>query len=121
MATTSGGRASRGGKGKAPDPPGTLCDDARAEWVRALAGIPPGDAARIDLTLLEVYCRAYARWLKAEAILATDGTEVVIRNDKGEVKSVIASPQLAVSKNALDQMCTARKQSGLDRALLSKR
>lgn len=99
-----------------PVSPAWLDEDARVEWDRSLAAIKPRDVGSINLTEYEVYCVSFARWQRAEKHLKDNGTEVVLRNDKGELKSVIASPQVMISTKAFEQMCKARKASGLERA-----
>ena len=99
-----------------PPAPEWLGAAARAEWERSLSTILERDVAGIDLSLYEIYCQAFARWQDAERHLLEHGTEVVIRNDKGEVKSVITSPQVQVSAKAYDQMVKARRSCGLERA-----
>lgn len=98
-----------------PVAPSWLSSEAREEWERAISSILPRDVASIDLTQFEVYCQMFARWQAAEKLLA-EGTEVVVRNDKGEIKSIIPSPQIGISVKAHEQMARARKASGLERA-----
>jgi phage terminase small subunit len=99
-----------------PAAPAWIDEDARLEWDRSLLSIKPRDVASVNLTEYEVYCVAFCRWQAAEKHLKESGTEVVIRNDKGEVKSIIASPQVLISQKAYEQMSKARNASGLQRA-----
>lgn len=41
-----------------------------------------------------------ARWLEAEAGMAAEGSMLVLRNDKGEPKSAMQSPFVAISDRA---------------------
>jgi P27 family predicted phage terminase small subunit len=101
-----------GNSSAAIDPPAWLNADAKAEWFRVLAsGFKP--AAGVDHSVLAVYCQSFARWVQAEKILEEYGTEVIIRDDKGVVKSAGASPQIGISRGALDRMLKAAGQLGL--------
>lgn len=87
---------------KAPE---YLTERARAEWDRLVAC-----GVRVDgqaVTVLAGYCLNFARWVDAEQVLSEHGTEIVIRDDKGNVKSVIPSPQIGISNKAFDRMLKA--------------
>lgn len=52
---------------------------------------------------LAAYCAAWGRWYDAEAVLAAsaDAAVITIRDDKGNVKSIGAAPEIKVSADAL--------------------
>lgn len=88
-----------------PEPPEWLAENeiAFAEWRRMLDLNPGlGDPARA--ALLASYCLNFARWRAAETAIEVDGTEVVIRDDKGVVKGIIPSVQVGISVKYHDRM-----------------
>lgn len=85
---------------------------AKIEWDRVVAsGHETGGAT--GEALLAAYCQNYARWVEAEKLLAENGTEIIIRDDKGIVKNVLVSPQIGISTKALDRMVKCAAQLGL--------
>jgi P27 family predicted phage terminase small subunit len=92
-------------------PPEWLADDAKAEWARMLStGVTVPES---DLNVFAAYCQNYARWKQAEKVLETEGSEIVLRDDKGNVKRVMASPHVGISRGALASMLKAASQLGL--------
>lgn len=87
-------------------PPDWLCEIGKIEWQRVYR-------ADLDETLLGAYCQQYGRWREAEAVLEAHGLEVVLRNDKGEVRAVMPSPQVGISTKAFDRMLKAAAAIGL--------
>ena len=63
--------------------------------------------------MLAAYCQSYARWVLAEQALELHGTEVVLRDDKGVVRSVAVSPQVGISNRSLDRMLKCAPMLGL--------
>lgn len=56
-----------------PDPPEELPEEARDEWLRIAPILSKHNLlSSLDLTALEMYCRVYARWLKAERKLEAE-------------------------------------------------
>lgn len=87
-------------------PPKWLNEIAVAEWRRvAKKGHDP--------SILAAYCQSYARWVLAEQALEQHGTEVVLRDDKGVVRSVVVSPQVGISNKSLDRMLKCAPLLGL--------
>ncbi len=93
-------------------PPEFLAEEAKAEWSRVLAchRVGPGERA-----ILAAYCQAWARWWQAESLIEKDGTEIVIRDDKGNVKMVLPSPHVGIAARACAQMVKAAAELGLTR------
>ena len=79
-----------------PPTPDWMPDLARAEWERVLAVV---DVAP-DALLLERHCLAYAAWREAEAELVATGRVIVLRDDKGNVRSAAPSPWQAIADRA---------------------
>ena len=96
----------------ATEPPEFLAEEAKAEWVRVLASHPVGPGER---AILAAYCQAWARWRQAESLIEKDGTEIVIRDDKGNVKMVLPSPHVGIAARACAQMLKAAGDIGLTR------
>lgn len=73
--------------------PGWLLPAAREEWVRVMPELERLERlSPVDLQLLAAYCQAFARWREAEARVEADGAVLVIRDDKGTVRSAAPSP-----------------------------
>lgn len=86
-----------------PTPPGWM-DAARvAEWQRAASEVG-GEWTAERVHHLEQYASARALWLEAQADLATNGAVIALRNDKGEFKTLQASPYLKVAEDARKTM-----------------
>lgn len=75
----------------------------RAEWARVAAEVG-GDWTPERLAQLEQYACARAVWLEAQADLGANGAVIALRNDKGEFKSLQASPYLRVAEDARKTM-----------------
>ena len=65
----------------------------------------------VDLQLLAAYCQAFARWREAEARVEADGAVLVMRDDKGTVKSVSPSPWAALALKYLGVDAIVSRQS----------
>jgi len=82
-----------------PTCPAPLSSAAKVEWKRIVPQLEEmGLISKIDRTELALYCQAYARWKKAEAVI----------NEKGELYktqsgNVITSPMLWVANKAMEQ------------------
>lgn len=92
--------------------PDWLSEGAREEWARLVTEsvilVHPG-----NLALVVAYCQNFARWKETESILAQNGTEIVIRDDKGTVKTVLPSPQIGIGIKSLSMMIKAGTQLGI--------
>ncbi len=88
--------------------PASLNDEGKARW----AVVAPQLAARgpVDREVLETYCHVWARWRQAEVGIAKTGQLV----KKGS--SVAASPLIALSRQAANQLRALEKRLGLDQA-----
>lgn len=88
-----------------PEPPEWLLGNAVAvaEWQRMLS-LNTGFSDPARAALVGSYCLNYARWRAAEEAIEADGTEVVLRDDKGVVRTVIPSVQIGVSVKYHDRM-----------------
>ena len=95
-----------GAKQEVLAPPGELSlPEARAEWERVVRELGQrGKLDVIDRPSLVCYCQAYARWVEAERELTDKGRMLVIRNDKGEVKSVQTSPYVGIAVKMLEKV-----------------
>lgn len=93
----------------APDCPGHLTEDAKAEWARIM---PLLMRYRIvsdtDTAALALYCQSYARWQQAEAKLAESG--LLIKAPSGYP---IQNPYLAIVNRAMEDCHKYLQQFGL--------
>lgn len=96
-------------------PPDWLNEAARAEWTRVI-GAGYRVSGPTDTSALAAYCQNYARWAQAERLLEEHGTEIVIRDDKGNVKSVSVSPQVGIAAKSLASMLKAAEALKLNPA-----
>jgi len=82
--------------------PEYFSSEEAAIWAAFVEAMPPGAPTLTATTLqiLEAYCGERARWLDAEKYLRENGSTIVLRSDKGEVKSTAQAPQLAIARVA---------------------
>jgi phage terminase small subunit len=64
----------------------------------------------VQESTLAAYCQSFARWVAAERLIEEHGTEIVLRDDKGNVKSIQISPQVNISGKAFDRMVKTAAQ-----------
>src|SRR5262245_33862362 len=106
-----------------PDCPDHLAGEAAAEWQRItaeLAGL--GLLTQCDRAALAAYCGCWARWIKAEDVLARSG-EVLKAPERTEVRKdgttvttsggFYQNPWLAVANRALELMHKYLTEFGL--------
>jgi P27 family predicted phage terminase small subunit len=97
----------------APLAPDWLDLAAAGEWGRVVAALPGRNWSPADLSLLAAYCQHFSRWKAAEEVLSHEGVEVVLRGDKGVVRSVQVSPHFSVSQRSFAAMLKAGSTLGL--------
>lgn len=69
----------------APNCPSWLNKDAQAEWKRIVPLLVTiGSIAKVDRTVLALYCQAYARWKQAEEYLDDTAPDLLGTNRHGE-------------------------------------
>jgi len=106
-----------------PRCPSHLTGEAEKCWHRLARELyDAGLLASIDRDALTAYCAAYARWRKAEEMLAKTG-EVILTNTRSETSedgtvtnsggNLVQNPWLAVSNRALDQMTKLAAEFGM--------
>lgn len=66
-----------------------------------------------DMAVLASYALNYARWRSAEMLIEEHGTELVIRDDKGAVKTAMPNPQVGISTKYHDRMLKSAQALGL--------
>jgi P27 family predicted phage terminase small subunit len=66
-----------------------------------------------DMAVLASYCLNYARWRAAEMLIEEHGTEIVIRDDKGVLKTLMPNPQVGISTKYHDRMLKSALGLGL--------
>ena len=93
-----------------PPAPDWLPERARAEWVRIWPRIADREP---DLGLVERYVVAYATWRQSEEKLTRSDRVIVIRDDKGNVKSVGPSPWVTIGDKARAEMSVTSRMLGL--------
>jgi len=76
----------------APTVPAWMMPAARDEWTRVWMELERLGRPTPGAMLLAAYCQAFARWREAEARVEADGAVLVIRDDKGTVRSAVPSP-----------------------------
>ena len=98
-------------------PPEWLLPEAKAEWLRCWDELARLERLSVvDLKVFEGYCMSYARWREAEAAVDRDGGVVVLRTDKGEVRSLAASPWAGLALKYLTAMKACAVELGLSPA-----
>jgi len=94
-----------------PEVPPHLTAEAKLEWERIVPQLAAaGLLTRVDRAALAGYCMTWARWVKAEKILAESGE--VLKGEKG----LYQNPYLAVANRALDQMARFLAEFGMSPA-----
>lgn len=118
-----------GNPGKRPlpaEPSPALGRPVRPEWLLPQAVekwdelVPQleemGVLAVIDGHALAIYCQCYARWLSAEQFMTAHGVVAIMRNDKGEVKSMTPAAEFFVATKMLEKLNQLGMQFGLSPA-----
>lgn len=101
-------------RGGAPTCPAWLGTAAKIEWRRVAKELAAlGILSRIDRAALAAYCQCYAHWRAAELAIRANGVTVVIRSDKGEVKSITAAPEVAIAGKMMDRMRAFASEFGM--------
>ncbi len=96
-----------------PCPPG-LSPAAQEEWKYITAELEPlGVLAKIDKAAVAGYAQSYADWIECLDFLRTNGNVIVLRNDKGEVKQIIAAPQARLALLYLEKVRQFAAELGL--------
>lgn len=98
----------------APSCPRFLKGEARREWRRMVALLLPlGLLTRVDRAALAAYCVAWARWVKAEEMLAALDSGELVETESGvlhpwvtvtEKGEPVATAWLRISDAAMKQM-----------------
>ncbi len=99
---------------KAPESLGTI---GKKEWKRMYKLIEKEckDFTDKDLTLLEVYCKNYEKWIKSEKFLDENGYSYICSTGYPS-----QYPEVTISNNAQKQMISAMRELGLSPASRSK-
>lgn len=101
---------------KIPEPPEIVKGDAREEWNRICAELLAlGLVSNLDRTALTLYCKAWARWKKAETELETQA-EVV----KAPSGYPIRNPWLDIANKEFDKLCRILTEFGMTAAARSR-
>lgn len=100
--------------GKVPE---SLNDIGIKEWKRMSKLIEKEcrDFTDKDLALLEIYCKNYEKWLKAEKFLDEQGYSYICSTGYPS-----QYPEVTISNNAQKQMMSAMRELGLSPASRSK-
>ena len=94
--------------------PSWLSALAQTEWSRVIK-LPGVIESEPDESTVASYCVAFARWRQAEGVIDAEGSELVLRDDKGVVRSVSVSPQVAISEKYHKLMLVSAKAIGIGR------
>lgn len=101
-------------RAEAPPLPGCMTGRALEHWNFLTAQLEEmGILANTDGGLLTAYCIAVAQLEFCKEQLDKDGLIVVLRNDKGEVKSVRSSPYQSISSALMDKIKSMASELGL--------
>lgn len=104
-------------KAKAPDKPDWLLPLGVAEWDRVAPELLAMELlTAIDWASFAAYCQSYAHWVAAERFMAQNGTVMVVRDDKGNVKFSGAVPQWSIAQKSLEKMRQFAREFGLSPA-----
>ncbi|NFL55717.1 phage terminase small subunit P27 family [Clostridium botulinum] len=97
--------------------PNSLCEVGKKEWRRMYKLIEKEniDFKEKDLALLEVYCKNYEKWLKAEEFLDKNGYSYICSTGYPS-----QYPEVTVSNNSQKQMMAAMRELGFSPASRSK-
>ena len=89
-------------KGTVPRCPAWLSHEAKLVWRRLLPAIRDmGVLDAVDSEALATFCHVYARWREAEAFLDKNGMVYPLRDNKGNVKTMVQFPQVSIARNLL--------------------
>lgn len=102
----------------APKPPADLPEAAAAEWravVDDLAAVP-GLLTRADRPTLELYARAMATFRELEGFSAAHGRVIVLRDERGAVRSAQPAPAASLAVKLLSQLRGLAAELGLSPA-----
>jgi phage terminase small subunit len=92
--------------------PAYFTDGQREAWQELVALVDPGVFLTRRSTC-EAYALERARWLEAEAALREQGTVMVLRNDKGDVRQVVEHPMVKIAQRAQDRVLKLGRGLGL--------
>lgn len=97
--------------------PASLGKIGQTEWKRIYKLIEKEckDFTEKDLALLEVYCKNYEKWLKAEKFLDENGYSYICSTGYPS-----QYPEVTISNNAQKQMISSMRELGLSPASRSK-
>ncbi len=87
--------------------PGWLDNMAKTEWKRIRDLVDHESFNEMDLTALEAYCQAYAKWKRCEIILNKKG--LTFETPKGYVQQ---RPEVSISNTAFTNMQSIAKELG---------
>jgi len=94
----------------AGEPPTHFTEEARAEWLRITRLMTESRVlTEGDRAVLALYCSVWAKWLRADRMVARTG-EILKTPDGG----LYQNPYLAVANRALEQLSKLAAQLGLD-------
>lgn len=98
------------------DAPDHLSDKAKDEWDRLAGELSrAGVLTTVDTTTLAAYCEAFAQWVDAKAIVATDG--LTIDNAMG---ATVVHPAVRIADISVKQMVRLASELGITPASRSK-
>ena len=97
-------------------PPEWVQSDERAlaEWQRVFPHLQTlGLVTVVDVTALAALCRQYSLWRACEDFLRSEGRVIELRDDKGNLKGVIAAPHVKMADAAYDRWARMCREFGL--------
>lgn len=94
-----------------PEPMPGMSENAAQEWRRIVGSLPPEYFKPQDYHLLQMYCEAYARHLRIQEIVASEGE--IVPTGTGSIK---AHPGIAVMTAAAGTMASLAVKLGISRS-----
>lgn len=102
-------------------PPEWLDPVAQEEWRRVYPELQRINLLTVlDVQALAAYCQCYSHWRECEGQIREHGRVVVMRDDKGQVKWMQASPYVKQARDALAQMKAFAGELGFSPASRSR-
>ncbi len=100
-----------------PSRPEWLLPEAKREWARQVAALPPGLLTKVDRAALAQWCQCWARYVEAEKDITENGTTFV--TEKGYEGP---RPSVGIASRMIEKMATLAGKLGFtpsDRARIS--
>ena len=99
---------------KTPICPTWLSREAQKVWRATVPHLKEmGVLARVDRDALAAYSQVYARWKAAEQFLDRHGPVYPLKDERGNIKCMMAFPQIAIARSLLQMLRGYQQEFGL--------